>query len=368
MSYSHELAARTIAATLVAAPELPALDNTYGALFLGMVFGLMLYGLTVHQTYRYLRLYPSDRHFLFWLVITIVILETVHTVAIIAACYWHLITNFFNPLSLQEGYWGTRVLTPVTGLTILVCQCFYARRVWYVGPKYRYLVGVAGCLIVVIFGLTVAATVETIRLSLADFQHVSWLVSALFGVAVSVDIILTTTLIVILLRSRTGFKRTDSTLGVIVVYTVNTGLLTSIVGLFCFVFAIILPGNIIYIGISIVGTKLYANSVLAVLNSRRALSNRMLEGDEMGSFEPRVAVHRPHTQAETWDIPQADRPVDAGSAMSFVRPTDLTTNFTTELTTLDSETAGTRSVMLQFGLNDKKADVFEKKSVTSLPV
>ncbi len=54
--------------------------------------------------------------------------------------------------------------------------------------------------------------------------------------------------------------------------------------------------------------------------------------------------------------------------MSFVRPTDLTTNFTTELTTLDSETARTRSVTLQFGLDDKKADVFGKKSNTSLPV
>ena len=31
-----------------------------------------------------------------------------------------------------------------------------------------------------------------------------------------------------------------------------------------FLQAIILPGNYIYIGISIVGTKLYANSVLAV--------------------------------------------------------------------------------------------------------
>ncbi|KAH9895559.1 hypothetical protein C8Q73DRAFT_611340, partial [Cubamyces lactineus] len=40
---------------------LPALDNTYGALLLGTSFGLMLYGLTIHQTFRYTRLYPKDK-------------------------------------------------------------------------------------------------------------------------------------------------------------------------------------------------------------------------------------------------------------------------------------------------------------------
>ncbi len=124
-----------------------------------------LYGLTVHQTYRYFRLYPSDRHFLFWLVrvpsnliysalwmLTSILNTGVQVITIVyvhstqvplprshilrqyprdgSYCrynrcmvsypveywgdqelkpgppsYWHLITNFFNPLSLQEGYW-----------------------------------------------------------------------------------------------------------------------------------------------------------------------------------------------------------------------------------------------------------------------
>ena len=61
-------------------PEVPALDNTLGALLTGTCVGLVyvfqylgvntmltyalfvsLYGLILHQTYRYFRLYPDDR-------------------------------------------------------------------------------------------------------------------------------------------------------------------------------------------------------------------------------------------------------------------------------------------------------------------
>ncbi|KAI0759573.1 hypothetical protein BD413DRAFT_271539 [Trametes elegans] len=41
--------------------QLPSLGDTYGALFIGMCFCILLYGLTLHQTYRYFRLYPKDR-------------------------------------------------------------------------------------------------------------------------------------------------------------------------------------------------------------------------------------------------------------------------------------------------------------------
>ncbi|PIL35015.1 hypothetical protein GSI_02802 [Ganoderma sinense ZZ0214-1] len=323
--------------------ELPKLDNTYGALLLGASFGFMLYGLTVHQTYRYFRLYPTDIPVLRWLVLVILVLETAHTAMALAGCYYHLITKYFDPLALLAGHWSTRWVLAypfvysvdlqyalhVQGTTILVCQCFYARRIWHVGPNYRYIVGVTAIPMIALLG--------DFKLSLNDFRHVSWMASAVFGFAVLADILLSGALILILWQSRTGFKRTDSTIEVLIIYTINTGLLTTIVGLLGFVFAIILPGNFIYIGISIVGTKLYANSVLAVLNSRRALANQMLVGFEMGSFEPRNVGMRPHTIVETWDMPQLplDLPM-AESHMSFARPANIPSSF-------DSDTVGTGS-------------------------
>ncbi|CDO70682.1 hypothetical protein BN946_scf184779.g5 [Trametes cinnabarina] len=129
-------------------------------------------------------------------------------------------------------------------------------------------------------------SIRRFRLSLSDFKHVSWLVCGIFGSAVLADVCLTGTLVTVLLRSKTGFRR----------YAASR-LLTSIIGLLTFIFAIILPGNLIYIGIAIVGVKpLSSRAPLyylglrvapdhARLNSRRSLSNRLLQGFEMSSFE-----------------------------------------------------------------------------------
>ncbi|KAL7278349.1 hypothetical protein ACG7TL_008325 [Trametes sanguinea] len=285
--------------------EFPALDNTFGALVLGMSFGLMLYGLTVHQSYRYARLYRRDESWVKCLVLAILILESVHITLCIVAVYYHLVTNYFKPATLLVGHWSTRLLTPVTGVIMILCQGFYAFRVCQIGSHfvYRVLVAVAIVCMVCEFGFMLAATIEGFRLSLSDFQHVSWLVCGIFGSAVLTDICLTGTLVIVLLRSRTGFRRTDSLIEVLIIYSINTGLLTSIFGLLTFIFAIILPGNLIYIAIAIVGVKLYANSVLAVLNSRRSLSNRLLQGFEMGSFEPSGSRHRRDSEAgpmDTW--------------------------------------------------------------------
>ncbi|KAI0350804.1 hypothetical protein OH77DRAFT_1007132 [Trametes cingulata] len=314
-------------------PQLPALDNTLGALLLGTFLGLMLYGLTVHQTYRYWRLYPKDVSWLKCLVSGILTVETLHTTLCMIAVYYHLVTNYFKPATLLVGHWSTRLLTPTTGLTILLCQSFYAFRVYLIGPHYVYrlLVSVAIVFMVCVLGFTTAATIEGFRLSLEDFQHVSWLISAVFGCAVVVDLCLTGTLVIVLLRSRTGFKRTDSLIEVLIIYSINTGLLTSIFGVLCFIFAIILPGNLVYIGISIVGVKLYANSVLAVLNSRRSLSDRMLSGFEAGSFEPSLSLRPTREPLGPWKVRQVpvSLPTDTDIAFSSMRTGGDTTTATT---------------------------------------
>ncbi|KAI0643495.1 hypothetical protein C8Q79DRAFT_887640, partial [Trametes meyenii] len=40
---------------------LSSLTNTIGAVYIGVVIGTVLYGLTVHQVYRYFRMYPEDK-------------------------------------------------------------------------------------------------------------------------------------------------------------------------------------------------------------------------------------------------------------------------------------------------------------------
>ncbi|KAI8970729.1 hypothetical protein BD414DRAFT_540745 [Trametes punicea] len=98
--------------------------------------------------------------------------------------------------------------------------------------------------------------------------------------------------------------RTDTVLDTLILYTINTGLLTSVCSVLAFIFVIILPGNLIYAGISVAGTKLYAISVLAVLNSRRYISDRFM--DDVLSFSLPDLAAPPHTGTDrsiVWDAP-----------------------------------------------------------------
>ncbi|KAI9060713.1 hypothetical protein FKP32DRAFT_1577394 [Trametes sanguinea] len=284
----------------------PSLDKTYGALFIGMCFGLMLYGLTVHQCYRYARMYRKDALWVKCLVSGILALDTLHTLSCVAAVYYHLVSNFSNPASLVARNWvrhsSPPFLVPITNHGI----SFYAFRLYRLGSHYVYLVLVAvavrssSCM-----HQLLRTNVTRFRISLRDFQHYSvrsfspsvvnvdllttttgqWLICGLSGSSVFVDTCLMGTLITALLKSKTGLKRSDSLIEILVLYSINAGLLTSIFALLTFIFALALPGNLIYIAFSIIGVKLYANSVLAVLNSRQSLSNRMLQGFELSTIE-----------------------------------------------------------------------------------
>ncbi|KAJ8487662.1 hypothetical protein ONZ51_g4041 [Trametes cubensis] len=252
--------------------------KTIGAVVLGGIIGIMLYGLTIHQVYRYFKMYPKDRATLKALVLIILALESWHILLWGVAGYHYLIEEPYTAQTSSElsinGNWSVRLSVIATSLTIGATQCFYAWRVYNIGPHYKWLVTPAVLFLVVDKGFAFAAGIEAFRetSTVADFQRLNWLVAASYGLASVTDLTLAGTLVFVLHKSRTGSKRTDSVLDTLIKYTINTGVLTS---LLAFIFAIILPGNLIYAGISIVGTKLYANSVLAVLNSRREINNRL---------------------------------------------------------------------------------------------
>ncbi|KAI0648722.1 hypothetical protein C8Q79DRAFT_1007296 [Trametes meyenii] len=281
-------------------PHIPSLNNKFGALLLGSFAGLILYGLTLHQSYRYFRLYPDDAVLVKTFVISILVIETVHTVACIHSSYWYLVTNYFNPLALLGGV------------------CFFARRVYLISRKYRLLVAVAVTLSVVALGFASASTAEAVvKITFEGFEHVTWLDSIGFGAIVISDVLTTSVLIIVLKRSRTGIRRTDHIVDSLILYAVNTGLLTGIFNMLSLFFALVAPTNMIYIGVSIVATKVYANSLLAVLNTRRSLAEReaavTTNGGAIGLSGLRNATRL--TAAELWNVPQASE--DSGTVIEL---------------------------------------------------
>ncbi|PIL32224.1 hypothetical protein GSI_05469 [Ganoderma sinense ZZ0214-1] len=246
--------------TNATAVAIPPLDNTYGAIMLGTFGGLTLYGLTMHQCYRYMRLpyYKTDATYIKFMVALILSIETIHSALSMHACYYYLSTNYFHPEVLfRNGSWS------INGLVIAISQSFFARRLFKLNPSYS---PIAGFVVILLMG-ELALSVE------AFVQPDLWMASAAMGMVIAADGTLTVLLTVVLHRSRTGLKSTDSMLNILIMYTINTGLLTGTISIVAFFMAVIYPDTLIDAGLNQVTAKLYANSMLAVLNSRHFLSN-----------------------------------------------------------------------------------------------
>ncbi|KAH9896091.1 hypothetical protein C8Q73DRAFT_465352 [Cubamyces lactineus] len=257
-------------------PGVPSLNSTYGAVLLGSYFGLMMYGFNLHQAYRYARLFPGDQLFLKAVVVAVLILESFHTVLCMHMSYYYLAVNYFDPLALLSGSWSIDMLPISAGVTIIACQTFFVRRVYHlVGRRYTFLVIIVIALLIGELAFSAAATAEAfIQPTFAKYEHVTWLISVGFGLALAADGILTTVLILCLRQSRTGVRRTDSVVDVLILYAITTGLLTSVFNTLAFLFALIEPNNLVYVGINIIASKLYATSLFAALNSRVALTQQ----------------------------------------------------------------------------------------------
>ncbi|KAH9884530.1 hypothetical protein C8Q73DRAFT_796237 [Cubamyces lactineus] len=285
---------------------IPSLGTTLGPIYLGVTMGMMLYGLTIHQAYRYYKHCPEDRFFYPKGIVSLILqvplaFETVHTVVWMYLGYRYLVIEAFDIGGILASHWTVSFTFILTPCTLYTCQVFYCYRIWHFGSTFyrRFLIPAAvtmctGVMFAIVAGVKAFLTVRRIT----DLSRLNWMVSIAYGFSGGSDILLAGILIFTLLRIRKESKvrSTRSVLNTLIIYTINTGLLTSIVSFFAFLFATVLPGNFIYAGISIVGSKrehiapgvviasvalivqrpsVYANSVLALLNSRRYLNNRL---------------------------------------------------------------------------------------------
>ncbi|KAM5544726.1 hypothetical protein V8D89_001624 [Ganoderma adspersum] len=295
--------------------------TTLGALLIGTFFALMLYGLVLHQAYGYFRTYGADALWLKILVITALVLETVVSVFNMDACYDYLVTNFSNtnlerpaPYSMKEHDGLFQLLALFPASVALTVQIFFARRVWTIGRKFRIVVFISVLFMVAELALPLAAVILAFEAkTLADALRFSYLVSARNAAATVTDVLLTSILVYSLHKSRTGIKRTDSMINVLIMYAVNTGLLTSIFNILCLVFGFVFPQSFTYAAVDLVSSRLYASSLLAALNSRKIISDigSSFSADD-GPFGTVVVRSRPALslarnepvviQSEQWEL------------------------------------------------------------------
>ncbi|KJA24078.1 hypothetical protein HYPSUDRAFT_39222 [Hypholoma sublateritium FD-334 SS-4] len=298
------------------------MDATYGAAFIGLIGSAVLYGVTLLQTFLYFKQYPNDTRMTKSIVVVLWVLDTAHLSLCTIAIYTYLVRNFDNPGALGRSTWSMNLQTDCNGLIGLIVECFFARRVWMMSRNI-FLTGLIVVLACIHFGLGVLFTVEGfILVETSKFPRLIWVTSTGLGSAAAADIIIAISLCYYLTKSRTGFARTDSLITTLIVYSLTTGLITSIIAFVCVVTFATMPTNYIWLGFFWLIGKCYVNSLLAALNSRDSLREQAAPQDgtflQLTPFRAMASSHNPTNEPSI----STDPSVKNGS--DFVDATHLT--------------------------------------------
>ncbi|KAI0357246.1 hypothetical protein OH77DRAFT_1435937 [Trametes cingulata] len=240
------------------------LDDTLGAAFMGHFVTTVLYGITTLQAFMYYRRHHRDTPALKFSVLVLWLLDSLHAGLITGAMYWYCITNFTNLLAIQRPIWPIPTMVLVSNISNSIVLTFRtASSATAYGNAF---------LSVFIF---VDATYFTAKLynisSYAEISDFSWSLYLGLSVEATVDLIVALAQCVLLRSFETGIRRTDMVIRVLITYSINTGLLTSMCAIGALVSYAAEPTKFIYFAFYFVLSKLYVNSLLATLNARGSL-------------------------------------------------------------------------------------------------
>lgn len=252
---------------------LPALhlDNTLGAAYIGNILAALLYGFTNVQMYLFFTHY-NDGVILRLLVTFLWVLDTVHLALICHTIYFYAVTNFANPLAMLSVTKSIMAHVIITGISDVTVRGIFAYRVWLVSQGKKLLVASIVVPTLLCFAGSIAFPIRGLQIgTYAGFAQISWILYSAFVTGVVADSIIAAALCYNLARRRTGVRRTDSIVQVLMIYSINTGVLTSLCALCVLVMYATMPSNFVFIAFYFVLPKLFLNSLLATLNARERL-------------------------------------------------------------------------------------------------
>ncbi|KIJ24985.1 hypothetical protein M422DRAFT_259369 [Sphaerobolus stellatus SS14] len=111
-----------------------------------------------------------------------------------------------------------------------------------------------------------------------------WILLVPYGCAALCDTIITGSLCWYLYKTPKEFARTQLLVNKLIVYTVNTSFWTTLFVVLDLIAFIVWPKNWVYVGVFLLISKLYTNSVLGILNSRQRLRDEIYNSNSVNGI------------------------------------------------------------------------------------
>ncbi|KAJ3550780.1 hypothetical protein NM688_g4995 [Phlebia brevispora] len=257
-------------------------DKTLGVLHIGNTLNATLYGMATVQVYMYFQKYSNRDHIALRTLIFIMwIFNTVGMGLYLETTYFYGVKNFLNPEALFYPPWSILADWTVGLLGDCIVTGIYASRVWRLIDRVTFrwaVVVVIATMTTISLGTGLAFLGVALGNTYIEFgTRFPWLWYGTFGSQLIADLIITTFLCISLRRRRTGVRRTDSLLTVLILYTVNTCALTSLTRIASILAYKFGQETFIFVMVSSMLPRIIFSSLLALLNSRRSKQTKITD-------------------------------------------------------------------------------------------
>ncbi|OCH93188.1 hypothetical protein OBBRIDRAFT_350577 [Obba rivulosa] len=245
------------------------LDNTLGTLLIGVMIAAIVYGITVVQTYQYFRKSDSDSRILRALIMLLWVLDTVHQALLAFGLYTYVISDYGDIAALTTPTSSLLAAVVISATIEMIVRSLFSHRVWKLGRNAYMTAAIIGLSVIEFVWAGPAAHLNNFE----KFTQLSPIFYVAVCAAIMADVLIASSQVATLWRLRTGFKRTDSIVRTLMLYSINTGLLTSVMAVVCLVTYVSMPDTFIYVAVYHIVSGLLLNALLATYNAKTELRN-----------------------------------------------------------------------------------------------
>ncbi|EMD31182.1 hypothetical protein CERSUDRAFT_119994 [Gelatoporia subvermispora B] len=268
-----------------------SVDGTLGAMLIGYAVMLFLWGLVQAQVALYFRRSFKDSLKLRSVVLTLWFLDALHTGLVTVSLWRYLVTSHSELEKIFDPIWSIGAQVYVTVTNNLIVRNVFAHRIWRLNGG-RLAVPIFICFLsfLILAMGCVYGTEGVLAVSWLEAHVLDWSAYAGYATEFLADVTIVISMTCLLSRLRCGVPASDTMLQKVIMYIINTGLLTSLcvaAGLICFVAA---PRSFAFLSFYVILTKLYVNSLLGALNARRLLEASRRNDSSIPVLTTQIAI------------------------------------------------------------------------------
>ncbi|KAF7340986.1 hypothetical protein MSAN_02084000 [Mycena sanguinolenta] len=267
----------------MSAPDVP---TTMGALLIGGLFASLLSGVVTVQTLLYFRIYRCDPVKFKVLVLSVWGLDTLHTAFIWAGLWDYLIAYYGDTFDTKINFipWSISMTVVITAIVTFLVHCFFVHRIFLLSRGNWFMVSPVIILALLRLAAASVTTGKMFHYKAFDVfkQHARWIFTLGLAVSSAVDVLITSLLFYLFQSKKPDTGHLKHVMDKLMLYAFETGSLTCVATIVAMISWVTMSHNLIFLGLHFVIGKLYANSLLVTLNTRRNIRRGSTSSGERG--------------------------------------------------------------------------------------